>query len=715
MRIVMLSAVLPNVEQIAKWINAKFGISSWRPIDLEVGFALFGDGRKRSSSSNGSRTDKNNDILNSLIPNPKQILVRYGSLADIDKIMALLRPDDKKSSSSSTPYDDNNTTTLKNNNIINNNCYYYYKDILDKFLPKEQRAEQVDDPLWFLSEQVLQDHDGQVLIFTTDRKSTEIIATRLALQMSNSKNFRKYFSEINEQSIQAGYTSKVTSAQSNEEMSKKLLAVLKKGVAFHHAGLDSQKRKFIENAYKERLIKIIVSTTTLIAGVNLPATLVIFDSLLFWNGINHEPMLKRDFLNGCGRAGRPGYETRGRALFIASSADSALKFISKPLEDVKSQFKLDTLIFQTLAFIKRNSDAGRSFTSVEEVQNFFAHSFYSTCNFTIDVDNYLRQLLSMGMIAYRAHDDNNDIDNNNNNKKSRNNDAKKSIVPLMMITTTHDFRITKLGYETIRFYLQPKTGYLISQMVQAIRARLSNAATAIFTPKETFNLKFAMPKKVTPFSIIHALMHSKEMQNLLRITNSIEDEEMFAEQHYKEILVNREMFFLQEISDDERRCLSTAMAFYAKLNMEDIEYKENFEYLYQKFSRNDFVFMQEIMQWLLGASLNIAKVVVVASSSSVHDRENSGSSNGGDGELKAILDLLTTLNERIDNGMVKEELLELCRVREVGRIRSLFLSRTGITSLSQLIEPKNRQLILKVVGGSEQITNRIIANAKSII
>ena len=117
--------------------------------------------------------------------------------------------------------------------------------------------------------------------------------------------------------------------------------------------LDLQKRKLIEDAYKEGKIKILLSTTTLIAGVNLPATLVIFDSLSFWNGNRKQIMAKRDFLNGCGRAGRPGLETRGRALIMANSLLPAVQFIARPLEKIESQFGIDTLVFQTLVYNKK--------------------------------------------------------------------------------------------------------------------------------------------------------------------------------------------------------------------------------------------------------------------------------------------------------------------------------------------------------------------------
>ena len=41
-RILMLSAVLPNVDSVAGWINAKYGTSNWRPVDLEVGLPFTG-------------------------------------------------------------------------------------------------------------------------------------------------------------------------------------------------------------------------------------------------------------------------------------------------------------------------------------------------------------------------------------------------------------------------------------------------------------------------------------------------------------------------------------------------------------------------------------------------------------------------------------------------------------------------------------------------
>ena len=315
----------------------------------------------------------------------------------------------------------------------------------------------------------------------------------------------------------------------------KLIAVMKSGVAFHHAGLDLQKRKLVEEAYKSGKIKILLSTTTLIAGVNLPATLVIFDSLSFWNGTNKQMMAKRDFLNGCGRAGRPGYETRGRALIMTSSLPSAIQFIARPLEKVESQFTLNTLVFQTLSIIKRNADIGQKFTMLKDINNFFNHSFYFTCGFKIDSTSYLKQLLDMDMITA----------NKNSSSVGMNDAPIKDMITDMNGIKYNDIRkdgdtnldsdqsagitycITKLGYETIKFYLNPRTGYLIRNMLFALESYFSKS---IFNSSNSF-IRISIPKKITIFSIIHTLMHAKELQDQWKTTKSKENEIEFAKNH----------------------------------------------------------------------------------------------------------------------------------------------------------------------------------------
>ncbi len=96
---------------------------------------------------------------------------------------------------------------------------------------------------------------------------------------------------------------------------KLLSEVVRGGIGFHHAGLHKEDRDLIEGGFRAGHIKVLVSTSTLAWGVNLPARVVVIRDIS--NDAVGEDLSSLDILQMLGRAGRPQYDDKGFGWIIA--------------------------------------------------------------------------------------------------------------------------------------------------------------------------------------------------------------------------------------------------------------------------------------------------------------------------------------------------------------------------------------------------------------
>jgi activating signal cointegrator complex subunit 3 len=106
------------------------------------------------------------------------------------------------------------------------------------------------------------------------------------------------------------------------------------GIGMHHAGLEPNDRKIAEDLFSRCKILVLVCTSTLAWGVNLPAHLVVIKGTEFYDGKQRRyvdfPIT--DALQMMGRAGRPQFDTSGVCVIMCHEPKKAFykKFLYEP-------------------------------------------------------------------------------------------------------------------------------------------------------------------------------------------------------------------------------------------------------------------------------------------------------------------------------------------------------------------------------------------------
>ena len=192
----------------------------------------------------------------------------------------------------------------------------------------------------------------------------------------------------------------------NTKLTSELAKTVKNGTAFHHAGLDQRCRTIIENAFKDRHIKLLTATPTLAAGVNLPARRVVIPSVMRYTNNGLEKISILEYKQMCGRAGRPQYDDMGESIIIAKGyPDEILEHYvdgePEPLES-KTLDEDSSLRINLLGFIYTVSKFNP--TSYEKIIKFFSQTFaaYQLSDDSVlekKVTKQLEKLKEYGMIT----------------------------------------------------------------------------------------------------------------------------------------------------------------------------------------------------------------------------------------------------------------------------------------------------------------------------
>lgn len=155
-----------------------------------------------------------------------------------------------------------------------------------------------------------------VIVFVASRRQTRLTAKDLINFCGMEDDPRRFLHFASEEDLQLTLSTVKDSA---------LREALSFGIGLHHAGLVESDRTLAEQLFANNKIQILVATSTLAWGVNLPAHLVVVKGTQFFDAKleGYKDMDLTDVLQMLGRAGRPQFDSSGIARIFTQDAKKA--------------------------------------------------------------------------------------------------------------------------------------------------------------------------------------------------------------------------------------------------------------------------------------------------------------------------------------------------------------------------------------------------------
>ena len=96
----------------------------------------------------------------------------------------------------------------------------------------------------------------------------------------------------------------------------KMVSLLEKGIAIHHAGVMPVLREMVELLYSKGYIKLLFATETFSIGLNMPTKSVIFMDAFKYDGSTNRILHSHEYTQMAGRAGRRGIDKIGNVIHL---------------------------------------------------------------------------------------------------------------------------------------------------------------------------------------------------------------------------------------------------------------------------------------------------------------------------------------------------------------------------------------------------------------
>jgi hypothetical protein len=133
---------------------------------------------------------------------------------------------------------------------------------------------------------------------------------------SNASQRPVFFEEPSDTEKQALWQKCLQSCEDYYTTASREYKLLTKGIVVHHGKMPGLMARLLVEVIEEKIVHLVMATSTLSEGINLPFETVLIPNLQRWGGnsaINFSP---NEFKNLVGRAGRPGFATEGRSLVL---------------------------------------------------------------------------------------------------------------------------------------------------------------------------------------------------------------------------------------------------------------------------------------------------------------------------------------------------------------------------------------------------------------